>query len=239
LAGGGEIVRRVLVTGANRGLGLEFAQQLLALGDHVIATCRQPTKVTGLSTLATHYPSRLHILAADIADPDSIAALATEAGTLFDRLDLLINNAGVLISGEKLGTVSADSLQTSLATNAVGPFLLTQALLPLLVKGDRAIVANISSELGSIANTAHFYTPSYAISKAAQNMASVLLAHGLADKHVRVVSLHPGWVRTDMGGERAPITAAAAVSGLLHVIDHLGPGETGRYLDYKGRPLSW
>jgi len=232
-------MRRVLVTGTNRGLGLEFARQLLARGDRVIAVCREPAKANELAALAAKYPGQLHVLAADIADPDSIATLADEAGKLFDGLDLLVNNAGVLIPGEKLGTVSAESLQTSLSTNAIGPFLLTQALAPLLAKGERAIVANISSELGSIADTAHFSTPSYAISKAAQNMASVLLAHGLSDKHVRVVALHPGWVQTDMGGQRASITPTASVSGLLKVIDRLGPGETGCYLDYKGKPLSW
>ena len=232
-------MRRVLVTGANRGLGLEFTRQLLARGDRVIATCRQPAQATDLAALAAKHPAQLHVLAADIADANSLAKLAREAANLFDGLDLLINNAGVLISGEKLGTVSVESLQASLATNAIGPFLLTQALAPLLAKGNRAIVANISSELGSITDTTHFYTPSYAISKAAQNMASVLLAHGLSDKHVRVIALHPGWVRTNMGGERAPVTPATSVKGLLNVIEHLGPGDTGRYLDYQGKPLPW
>ena len=212
---------------------------MLARGDRVIASCRQPAKASDLAALAAKSPAQLHVLAADIADADSVAMLARETSKLFDGLDLLINNAGVLISGEKLGTVNAESLHSSLATNAIGPFLLTQALAPLLAKGERAIVANISSELGSIAGTTHFNTPSYAISKAAQNMASVLLAHGLADKHVRVIALHPGWVQTNMGGQRAPITPSASVSGLLEVIDHLGPGETGRYLDFQGKPLSW
>ena len=186
------------------------------------------------------YRGQLHVLAADLALTDSVDALAHDAERLFDGLDLLINNAGMLVSGETFGTVSAESLQSSIATNAIGPFLLTQALAPLLAKGNRAIVANISSQLGSMARTNSFYTPSYAISKAAQNMASVLLAHGLADKGVRVIALHPGWVHTDMGGERAPVSPTESVRGLLEVIDGLGTNETtARFLDYQGKPLPW
>ena len=232
--------RRVLVTGANRGLGLEFTRQLLARGDHVIAACREPAQADALSALAAEHPQQLHVFAADLAHTDSVDVLAHDAERVFDGLDLLINNAGVLISGESFGSVSAESLQSSLATNAIGPFLLTQALAPLLAKGKRAIVANISSQLGSIARTNSFYTPSYAISKAAQNMASMLLAHGLADKNVRVIALHPGWVQTDMGGDRAPVDAADSVRGLLDVIEHLGASETtARFLDYQGKPLPW
>ena len=235
-----KVMRRVLVTGANRGLGLEFTRQLLARGDRVIAACREPAEADALSALADAHPERLHVLSADLALTDSVDALAHDAERLFDGLDLLINNAGVLITGETFGNVSAESLQSSLATNAIGPFLLTQALAPLLAKGNRAVVANISSELGSIANTTRVYTPSYAISKAAQNMASVLLAHGLADKNVRVVALHPGWVHTDMGGDRAPVSPSDSVRGLLNVIEHLAANETtARFLDYQGKPLPW
>ena len=233
-------MRRVLVTGANRGLGLEFTRQLLARGDRVIAACRDPAQASALTALVAEHPQRLHPCAADIGFTDSVDALAHDAERLFDGLDLLINNAGVLVTGESFGNVSAESLQSSLATNAIGPFLLTQALAPLLAKGNRAIVANISSQLGSIANTTRVYTPSYAISKAAQNMASVLLAHGLAETGVRVIALHPGWVHTDMGGEQAPVSATDSVRGLLDVIEHIGANEkTARFLDYQGKPLPW
>lgn len=251
------IVRRALVTGANRGLGLEFVRQLLARGDRVIATCRQPAQAHDLATLsdqdsktahpepaegrgvAGRHAKRLHVFAADIADANSVAMLARDTGAVFDGLDLLINNAGMLVPGEKFGSVNPESLRSSLATNAIGPFLLTQALAPLLAKGDRAIVANISSQLGSIARTDSFYTPSYAISKAAQNMASVLLAHALAEQGVRVLALHPGWVHTDMGGERAPVSPAESVRGLLDVIDQADTSRSAHFLDYQGQPLPW
>ncbi len=233
------IVRRALVTGANRGLGLEFVRQLLARGDRVIATCRDPARASALADMAAAQPQQLQVVAADLADADSLQALAAEAGRVYDGLDLLINNAGVLVPGETLGNVSAESLQTTLAINTIGPFLLTQALVPLLAKGHRALVANISSQLGSIDRTSNFHTPSYAISKAALNMASVLLAQALANQKVRVMALHPGWVRTDMGGENATLSPAQSVDALLEVLDRLGPLETGRFLDYQGEPIPW
>jgi NAD(P)-dependent dehydrogenase (short-subunit alcohol dehydrogenase family) len=232
-------MRRVLVTGGNRGLGLEFTRQLLARGDRVIACCRHPRQARALSALSVAHPDRLRVCALDMAAADSIATFARELATTCDGLDLLINNAGVLVAGERFGEVGYASLASSLATNAIGPFLLTQALAPLLAKGDRAVVANISSQLGSIARTDKFYTPSYAISKAAQNMASVLLARGLADSGVRVVALHPGWVHTDMGGARAPVSPDESVRGLLGVIERLGADETAGFLDYQGTPLPW
>ena len=152
--------RRCLVTGANRGLGLEFARQLLDRGDRVIATCRQPGRANALNQLAGEYPGRLHVLPLDVAEPKSRAELVRELPLVLGadaRLDLLLNNAGVLHSGERFGKVDAATLDDSLRTNASGPFLLTQALAPLLADG--ATVANLSSELGSIAGKDAFRTP--------------------------------------------------------------------------------
>jgi NAD(P)-dependent dehydrogenase (short-subunit alcohol dehydrogenase family) len=119
----------------------------------------------------------------------------------------------------------------------MGPFLLTQALAPRLADGAR--VANITSELGSIGSVTRFGTPSYNISKAAQNMATVLLASALRPRGITVVALHPGWVQTDMGGTGATITPGASVDGLLRVIDGLKPADSGRFLDWRGQPLPW
>jgi len=231
-----------LVTGANRGIGLEFVHQLLARGDRVIATARHPGKANALNALAGEYPGRLHILPLDVADPRAIAELQRELLLVSDdserdRLDLLVNCAGVLHSGERFGAIDAATLDDSFRVNAMGPFLLTQALAPRLADGAR--VANITSELGSIGSVTRFGTPSYNISKAAQNMATVLLAAALRPRNVTVVALHPGWVQTDMGGAGATVTPKASVGGLLHTIDRLQLADSAHFLDWKGKPLPW
>ncbi len=229
-----------LVTGANRGLGLEFVRQLLADDARVVATCRQPGKATALNQLAAEHPGHLKVLPLDVGDARSRDELVREwpmAAGEDARIGLLINNAGVLHSGERFGTLSADVLDDSLRINVTGPLLLTQALAPLLADGAR--VANLSSQLGSIANTGRFGTPSYAISKAAQNMATVQLAHALRARGIVVVALHPGWVQTDMGGAHASEVPADSVAGLRRVIAGLGDDDSGHFLDFNGKTLSW
>ena len=246
------MARTALVTGANRGIGLEFVRQLLARGDHVVAACRHPGKASALNTLAGEHPGRLHVLPLDVADAKSRASLLHDLPLVLGddgRIDLLLNNAGVLHSGERFGHVEQAMLDDSLRTNAIGPFLLAQALVPLLCDvapghaddtgSPRTVIANISSQLGSIANTTRFGTPSYAISKAAQNMASALLANALAERGILVLALHPGWVQTEMGGAQAQVAPADAVAGLLQVIDAATPTQSGTFLDWRGASLPW
>lgn len=231
--------RHCLVTGANRGLGLEFVRQLLGRRHHVVATCRHPGKATALNTLAGEYPGRLHVLPLDVAEPRSHAELARELALVADgeKLDLLVNNAGVLRGGERFGQVQPADLEASFRTNAMGPFLLVQTLASQIADG--GTVANISSEVGSIALRQEFRTPSYAVGKAAQNMATSLLAQALASRRIKVVALHPGWVQTDMGGEHAALTAQESVAGLLQVIDRLDEDDSGEFLDWQGQTLPW
>ncbi len=236
--------QRSLVTGANRGLGLELCRQLLAAGGRVIAACRHPGKATALNTLAGEYPGRLHVVPLDVAEPKSHAALARELPLLTEGepLDLLINNAGVLRGGERYGEVQAADLETSFRTHALGPFLLVQTLTPQLADGAR--VANISSEIGSIGlrqtgSHQEFRTPSYAIGKAAQNMATSLLARALVPRGIVVVALHPGWVRTDMGTDRAALSPQESAHGLLQVIGGLKAQDSGAFLDWQGQTLPW
>lgn len=268
--------RNCLVTGANRGIGLEFVRQLLARGEHVVAVCRHPGKATALNGLAGEHPGRLHVLPLDVTEPKSRANLLHELPLVLGddedgapgRLDLLVNNAGVLHSGERFGHVEQALLEDSLRTNAIGPFLLAQALAPLLHDRDSSgvaggtvnqasigerldrtpgnpaathptVIANISSQLGSITNTTRFGTPSYGISKAAQNMGSVLLARALAERGIVVLALHPGWVQTEMGGAQAQIRPTEAVAGLLQVIDAATPAQSGSFLDWRGEALPW
>lgn len=232
--------RNVLVTGANRGLGLAFCHRLLARGDHVVAACRHPGKAVALNTLVGHHPGRLHVLPLDVAAPKSHDELARELPLVLGeegRLDLLINNAGVLHSGERFGKLTAPNFEDSFRTNALGPLLLTQALAPLLVDGAR--VVNLSSQLGAVSQVARFGTPSYAVSKAALNMVGAQLAHALHDRGIVVACVHPGWVNTDMGGEGAQITPETSAAGLLDVIDALQPEDSGRFLDWQGETVAW
>lgn len=226
-----------LVTGANRGIGLEFTRQLLARGDRVTATCRHPGRATALNALAGEHPGRLHVLPLDITAAKSHAELVRELPLVGGDIDLLVNNAGVLHSGERFGHLTADNFEDSFRTNAVGPLLLTQALAPHLTDG--AKVVNVSSVLGSIGSVDGFHTPSYAVSKAALNMVTALLAQALAERGATVLAFHPGWVMTDMGGDGAQLPASDAVAAMLRVVDAATPTDSGRFLNRHGEPVPW
>lgn len=230
---------RVLVTGCSRGLGLEMARQLLARGDAVLATCRDPAAAHALADLAAGAGDRLAIHALDVTDPASRASIHDLAAARWGALDLVIHNAGILAREERLGALDPTAFRHAYETNALAPLMLTEALLPLLRAGRAPTVAFITSQLGSLARTDRFYTPSYAMSKAALNMAGRLLAEPLHAAGVAGVLLHPGWVRTAMGGPQAPLEAPEAVAGLLRVIDALPRDGAMRFLDHAGEGLPW
>ncbi|WP_298150743.1 SDR family NAD(P)-dependent oxidoreductase, partial [Metallibacterium sp.] len=181
---------------------------------------------------------RLQIEALDVAAAAQIAALAERLAAR-GHLDLLINNAGVLVSGERFGTLRAEDLARSFAINASAPLLLTQALAPLLARGHAAKVLCVTSQLGSIAQAREFRTVSYAVSKAALNMGVRRLAAELGARGITVVAMHPGWVRTDMGGAAAPLQPPDAVRGMLTVLERLTPAQGGRFYAHDGSELPW
>ncbi|WP_440225260.1 SDR family oxidoreductase [Dokdonella sp. MW10] len=228
-----------LVSGANRGLGLGFVQQLLARGGRVVATCRHPGRALELTKLAGEYPGHLRILPLDVDAPRSIDELARELAVLDVRVDLLVNNAGVLVDGERFGTLDGATLASTFTTNVIGPVLLTQALAERLVDGGKVVA--VGSGLGSIARTTRFGTPSYAISKAALHMAMRQLGHALAPRGIAVAALSPGWVRTAMGGDHADLGVDESVAAMLGVIDALRFDEAsiGTLFAHTGRPMPW
>jgi NAD(P)-dependent dehydrogenase (short-subunit alcohol dehydrogenase family) len=230
-------MKRILVTGANRGLGLEFVRQLLGRGDRVIATCRQPGRATELNQLAGEHPNRLHLLPLELDQSRSRAELAREVPLVFERLDWLINNAGILPPGERFGELQEETLQASFRTNAMGPLLLTQALAPLLEDG--GLVLNLSSRMGAMAETQEFRSPSYGMGKAALNMATVQLAHALNERKICVIALTPGWVRTDMGGANAAVAPQDSVAGMLAVADASHIQHSGSFRDWQGQAVPW
>jgi len=232
-------MQRCLVTGANRGLGLAFVTELLERGARVLACCRDPARATALSTLASAHGERLSLHALDVTDAAAITTLAQAAARQLQGLDLLINNAGVLIPGERFGNVDSASLALSFAVNAAGPLLVTQALTPLLALGHEPRVLCISTQIGSITEASTFRTVSYAMSKAALNMAVKRLAAELAARGIVVLAAHPGWVRTDMGGQGAALAPADSAHALLGLIERARAADTGRFLAYDGAELPW
>lgn len=240
-------MRRVVVTGANRGLGLEFVRQLAAGGDEVVATARDPKRATELNTVARESSGRIGVVALDVTDAASVGAAAQAVGKRFDRLDLLVNNAGIMASPARpknatagpLGELDPEAVLEVLRVNSVGPVVVTQALAPLLAAAGRAIVVNLSSGLGSIGGTESPVSYGYAMSKAALNMLSRYLALELRGQETVVVAMSPGWVTTDMGGPAAPLEPAQSVKKMLTVIGGLTPEYSGRFLDYTGKELAW
>lgn len=230
---------RVLISGANRGLGLQFTRQCLARGDRVIATARQPARASELNHLAGEYPGHLHVLPLDVSDPASIDELARELGLITPALDLLIANAGTLNRGERFGELKAADLDHAWRVNTLGPLLLAQALTPALAAGEQPKVLFLTSILGSISARDSFYVPSYCISKAGLNMAMRQLSFPFAERGIIGFAAHPGWVRTEMGGAQAPLSPEASVSDLLALIATRQAAHNGHFYAHDGRELDW
>jgi NAD(P)-dependent dehydrogenase (short-subunit alcohol dehydrogenase family) len=216
-----------IVTGANRGIGLELARQLKARGASVVAVCRKPSPE--LEALGVRVESGI-----DVTDPAARAALAERLAR--DTIDLLINNAGVLVE-DGLGALDADGLRRQFEVNALAPLLLTQALLPRLGKG--AKVALITSRMGSMGDNDSGGYYGYRMSKAALNAAGVSLARDLKPRGIAVALLHPGYVRTEMTGRQGLIDADESARTLLQRIDELKLETTGRFLHQNGDALPW
>lgn len=226
----------VLITGASRGLGLEFARQYQADGWDVIACCRKPAEAAALTALG------VRIEALDVADEASIAALK---GRIDVPLDLLVNNAGVYGApeGGTFGQIDAENFLKVQRINALGPLLVTQALTPCLEKAaaDRgsARVAVVSSLMGSITDNTTGGIYAYRASKAAANAVARSMAHDLRERGILVIVLHPGWVRTDMGGPNGQIDPPESVSGMRRVIAGTPPDRGGCFFNYDGKEIPW
>ena len=241
-------MRRVLVTGANRGLGLEFTRQLLDSGDRVFAACRTPNSATNLHAIAS---DRLTILKLNIQSDDDIAALPTLLGQHIDGLDLLINNAGVgaALSPYKaqlsdLGSLDRRRINDMIDVNAVGPILVTQALRNLLIASGSARILLVSSIIGSLGTKAAGGLLGggrygYAASKAALNIMTIALANDLREHSVIAVAAHPGYVRTDMGGPAATDAVDESARCLLQIVDQATFAESGKLFNSDGSVLPY
>jgi NAD(P)-dependent dehydrogenase (short-subunit alcohol dehydrogenase family) len=221
----------VVVTGANRGIGLELARQCVQLGYTVVGTARDVGEAKELKATGAE------ILQLDVSDAASTAAFAK---ALEGRpVEILFNNAGVTGGGSSLAELDLDAAARAIAVNTLGPMRVTKALLPNLKAGSRKTVVTISSALASIGNNERGGYLGYRESKAAVNMFMRSLAAEFRGDGFIAVAMSPGWVRTDMGGSSAPLSPEESVRGILSVVRSLEQKDSGSFISHDGSRLPW
>jgi NAD(P)-dependent dehydrogenase (short-subunit alcohol dehydrogenase family) len=223
--------KTVLITGANRGLGLEFARQYSAAGWHVIGTARKPDAAKDLAALGAR------VMQLDVTDQESVDRLARELGK--QPIDLLINNAGIFPMAASLPEIDFANITRTLEVNTVGPMRVTRALLPNLRQGGGRLIVNITSNLGSITDNTSGSFYGYRESKAALNMFTRSLDAELRDEGFTCIVMNPGWVQTDMGGPNAPLQAPESIAGMRAVIERLTPADSGTFWTHEGQQMPW
>jgi len=218
--------RIALVTGANKGIGLEIVRQLAAAGFHVFLSARNELKG---KKAATEVRGDVSFLQMDVADDESILKAAREYGNLCERLDVLINNAGIYIDADAgILTVSRNRLVETFQTNAFGAIRVTQAFLPFLKKSREARVINLSSGYGEIGGLTS-EVPSYCLSKLTLNGATIMLHQALRSSGISVYAMSPGWVRTDMGGQNADRSVEQGADTAVWLATKGSKEQSGRY----------
>jgi NAD(P)-dependent dehydrogenase (short-subunit alcohol dehydrogenase family) len=230
--------RRFVVTGANRGIGLAITGHLAAAGHTVVAACRRPVEAAELHALG------VAVVALDLADEASIGDLAAAVAGHMPAIDVVVHNAAIKqapgapweASAGPVTRLRADALMAVLRTNVVGPLLVTQALRPLLAPG--AVVAHLSSLLGSLAGTVGI-DYAYNASKAAINMVTVTMQRDVDLAGVSSVAINPGWIRTSMGGDDAPLDLATASGDLADLLQRVDGSFNGRFVDRFGADVPW
>lgn len=226
----------ILITGAGRGLGLEFAKQYAEAGDRVFATVRDPGKSSALRELAERHRN-LTVHRVEIGEDASVRALAAELSD--EPIDLLLNNAGWYgPKGQTVGKLDYDGMLETLRVNTLAPLRVVEAFLPHVEKGNGKVLAAVTSGMGSIAESGGgFYA--YRASKAALNMSFHNLAIDLKSRGIISVVINPGWVKTDMGGPSAQITPEESIRKMRTVFAGLTLADSGKFLNYKGGTLPW
>jgi NAD(P)-dependent dehydrogenase (short-subunit alcohol dehydrogenase family) len=220
-----------LVTGANKGIGFEIVRQLAAVGFRVFLTARERSRGEAACAKLQQDGLQVEFLQLDVADPSSIARLAQELASQTDRLDVLVNNAGILLDASNDSILSVDSkvILKTLETNTLGPLRLTQELVLLLTKSNAGKIINVSSGGGQLTDMSD-WAPAYSLSKTALNAITGMLAAALRDKNITVNSICPGWVRTDMGSESAPRSVQQGADTVTWLATEAPPDLTGKFL---------
>lgn len=226
---------QVLITGTNRGIGLSFVKQYAADGWNVVACCRDPQSATELQVLASTYRN-IQIIALDMADFSQIDDVALQLKE--QKIDVLINNAGVYPESS-FGDVDYDDWASAFKINTMAPLKMAQAFMPHVAASQLKKIVTLSSKMGSVDDNTSGGSYIYRSSKAAVNMVMKSLSIDLNPYGIAVVTLHPGWVQTDMGGPNGLIDLQTSVTGLRKVIAYLSLASSGKFIAYDGSEIAW
>ncbi|MBT3888330.1 MAG: SDR family oxidoreductase [Nitrosomonadaceae bacterium] len=228
-----------LITGANRGIGLEFSRQLAEDGWCVLACSRDLEKSDALNKLAAEYPERITLYALDVTDHRQIEKLSQILAN--KPIDLLINNAGVFpdINDRSFGQTDYDSWADAFLVNTMAPLKMAEEFIAQITQSSRKTIVTITSKMGSVADNGSGGSYIYRSSKSAVNMVIKSIAIDLESNDIISVLLHPGWVRTDMGGPSGLISVEQSVSGMLSVIREVTSADSGKFIAYDGQIIPW
>jgi NAD(P)-dependent dehydrogenase (short-subunit alcohol dehydrogenase family) len=230
---------RILITGANRGIGLELVRLCAARGDKVFAGCRSLEQARELDVLSAQYPGQITIIALEITDATSVENCFKQIKNETNALDILINNAAIFAIGETLRTFDVEKAAQQWTVNAIGQMLVAQKALDLLKAGTAPKIINITSESGSVSTMTHFRGYYYFGSKATMNMFTRCMAWDPDTAGIVTIALHPGWVRTDMGGTNADLSVTESAGGIIKVISSLTPDDNGKFYTWDGKEYPW
>lgn len=233
-------MKNIFISGANRGLGLSLTRLCLEAGDAVFAGTRSPSE--SLAAQEGQYHGALHLIVLDVSSEESVRSAGEAVSRKAGRLDLIINNAALLYRGSAtnpIERIDLDAAAETLDVNALGPLRVLKYFLPLLNAGPHKMVVNISSEAGSIADCQRDAWYAYCMSKAALNMASMILQNYLREKGVKVLAVHPGWMRTRMGGEDAKYDTLESARAILALAEREWSMDGPVFVDHTGAPMRW
>lgn len=231
----------ILVTGANRGIGLALVRELLAGGHKVVAVSRNPESGRDLSGLEMRYGAQFYSVKMDVTSDESVTHAADLLEKEIPAIDVLVNNAAIFPEegNESIRDIDLQHFRDAFETNVVGVVRVTRAFLPLLEKASHPRVVNISSGAGSVSSKDDCGYYAYATSKAALNMVTRAMAAELRGKNICIVALNPGWVKTDMGGPNAELTPEESAAAIAKTVTGLTMKSTGRFIERNGSEVSY
>ncbi|NHN31497.1 SDR family oxidoreductase [Paenibacillus agricola] len=231
-------MKSIFITGANRGLGYSLANEGLIRGFNIYAGVKSSDSFPMLDPLKNQYPNRVHLIEIDVSDEESVKSAFREVQKTTESLNGIINNAAIMLEREKtIEELEFELVRRSFEINTFGPMRVVKHFLPLIYAANDPVIINISSEAGTIVNAFSTNYP-YSMSKTALNMFSERLKHYVQDKGISVYAIHPGWVKTDMGGEEAPGEPSVSAAGIFNIIEKkLAITSKIAFINHLGKPM--